>query len=185
MDRYLLWLWEVAVEPVFEVLEFTTVDDSKLPRVWWIGVGPLATAPFHAAGDHSRHSTRNTISLAISSYIPTVKSLLYAREKKLDLRCSDTRLLLVTTSTTSEPTTTPRISAVGNIRANSVPTLPHIQANSGSPDKKWKPLKNVRIEAGCGWWCYYNSIGSAKRSPSPGESLITRCNPFSLSRGIR
>lgn len=101
LQEILLWLWDTAVEPVFEELQFHTVtDNSALPRVWWIGVGPLAMAPFHAAGDHSPGSTRNTISRAISSYIPTIKALSYAREKSLELLSGDSELLLVTMPTT-------------------------------------------------------------------------------------
>lgn len=102
MEQVLLWLWDVAVGPVFEELGFGDVDGTcNLPRIWWIGVGLLGMAPFHAAGDHSVGSTRNTISRAISSYIPTIKSLSYARQKKLELLSSpDAGLLLVTMPTT-------------------------------------------------------------------------------------
>ncbi|CUS09060.1 unnamed protein product, partial [Tuber aestivum] len=57
------------------------VHENNLKRIWWIGVGQLSMAPFHAAGDHSPGSTRNTISRAISTYIPTIKALSYARQK--------------------------------------------------------------------------------------------------------
>lgn len=103
MGELLLWLWDVAVEPVLEELQFDAVDDGlgNLPRIWWIGVGALAMAPFHAAGDHSPGSTRNTLSRAISSYIPTIKALSYARQKKLDLFSKpNSSLLLVTMPTT-------------------------------------------------------------------------------------
>ncbi|CUS11099.1 unnamed protein product, partial [Tuber aestivum] len=55
------------------------VHDPNLKRIWWIGVGQLSVAPFHAAGDHTRGSTCNTLSRAISTYIPTIKALTYAR----------------------------------------------------------------------------------------------------------
>lgn len=116
MEKLLLWLWDVAVEPVFEKLRRVgVVDDGRgLPRIWWIGVGALAMAPFHAAGDHSPGSTRNTISQAISSYIPTIKGLSYARQKKLDLFSRpDSSLLLVTMSTT--PGQKPLKGAVGEV----------------------------------------------------------------------
>lgn len=95
MADFLLWLWDVAVEPVLD--ELSLDPDS---RIWWIGVGPLAMAPFHAAGDHSAGSTRNTLDRAVSSYIPTIKALSYAREKPLTLLRGDSRLLLVTMPTT-------------------------------------------------------------------------------------
>lgn len=102
MNKHLLWLWDAAVEPVFQKLGLSDADvDDNLPRIWWIGVGALAMAPFHAAGDHSTGSTRNTISRAISSYISTIKSLSYTRERELELLHSpDSRLLLVTMPTT-------------------------------------------------------------------------------------
>lgn len=97
MQELLLWLWNTAVEPVMNVLGLDSVPgDRQLPRIWWIGVGLLAMAPFHAAGDHSRRSTRNTISRAISAYTPTIKALSYARQRDLELPTnSDFRLLLV------------------------------------------------------------------------------------------
>lgn len=106
MESLLLWLWDKAVEPILGELQLL-VDGvgspGALPRIWWIGVGLLATAPFHAAGDHSRGSTRNTLSRAISSYIPTIKALSYAREKELELlNKPDSRILLVAMPTTPE-----------------------------------------------------------------------------------
>jgi len=119
MKELLLWLWNVAVEPVFAELQRDgVIDNNSRTRVWWIGVGVLSKAPFHAAGDHSQGSTRNTLNQAISSYIPTIKALSYARQKELKLfgqshgrslhehqeqkilSKPDTRLLLVTMPTT-------------------------------------------------------------------------------------
>lgn len=121
LSDLLLWLWEVAVLPVFEELGFVAVDDANLPRVWWIGVGILAQAPFHAAGVHSRDSTCNTLSRAISSYIPTIKALSYTRQKSLEINNADSRLLTITTSNT-----------------------PHSPVPAAS---KWGPLANAVNEA--------------------------------------
>lgn len=86
MRELLLWLWDVAVEPVLRKLELTeSTTGTELTHIWWIGVGPLTMAPFHAAGDHSPGSSRNTMSCVISSYTPTIKALFYARERELDL----------------------------------------------------------------------------------------------------
>lgn len=166
LDRLLLWLWEAAVEPVFKKLRYRAVmEDELLPRVWWIGVGPLAGAPFHAAGDHSRRSTRNTLSRAISSYVSTIKALSYARQKSLDLHSPDSRLLLVTMPTTPETPATPSIAADPGSPA--VPASPAIAATgiapavprtAGTPAvyrtlavpgikaQRWKPLKNSTRE---------------------------------------
>ncbi|KAL0631832.1 hypothetical protein Q9L58_009294 [Maublancomyces gigas] len=97
MGEFLRWLWDAAVGPVLEELQ---LGDSNQTRIWWIGVGPLGMAPFHAAGDHSPGSTQNTLSRVISSYIPTIKALSYARQKKLEFGGPDSRLLLVAMPTT-------------------------------------------------------------------------------------
>lgn len=172
MGKILLWLWEVAVEPVFETLGLVAINDPvrmgdpvaisdcKLPRVWWIGVGPLAMAPFHAAGDHSIGSTRNTLSRAISSYIPTIKALSYAREKRLELLSNqDSRLLLVAMPTTPDTPAVPASPGTPAVPGTpSIPatlTSPAIPRTHGTPAthptlavpgvdaKKWKPLKNA------------------------------------------
>ncbi|RPB04291.1 hypothetical protein L873DRAFT_1667734 [Choiromyces venosus 120613-1] len=91
MKELLFWLWDAAVGPVFDELKRIGAvgsedpGDTNLKRIWWIGVGKLSMAPFHAAGDHSRGSNRNTLSRAISSYIPTIKALSYARQARFQL----------------------------------------------------------------------------------------------------
>lgn len=103
MREQLLWLWNVAVEPVLRELKFTVplAVGTKLPHIWWIGVGPLSMAPFHAAGDHSLGSSQNTLSCVISSYTSTLKALSYARERELDIVGKpDAHLLLVSMAKT-------------------------------------------------------------------------------------
>ncbi|RPA89051.1 hypothetical protein L873DRAFT_1796342 [Choiromyces venosus 120613-1] len=91
LNEILRWLWDAAVGPVLDKLQrcgaISTggVGIHDLTRVWWIGVGPLSMAPFHAAGYHSPGSTRNTLSRVISTYIPTIKALSYARQKRFEL----------------------------------------------------------------------------------------------------
>lgn len=80
LAQILLWLWDAAVKPVCQALGLEEGTNTKTKRVWWIGVGPLSRAPFHAAGDHSPKSKSNTITLVKSSYITTIKALLYARQ---------------------------------------------------------------------------------------------------------
>lgn len=170
----LLWLWEAAVEPIFQKLGFDSIaqdisrltveDNSKLPRVWWIGVGPLAMAPFHAAGDHSPGSTRNTMSQANSSYIPTIKALVYARQKRLQLSASS-RLLLINMPTTPDTPAIPDIpghpgtpavpgtpaspataSTPAILGTNGTPTIYRSVPIPGTPAKKWKPLHSAHKE---------------------------------------
>lgn len=102
MRRLLSWLWDSAVEPVLEEL------DSKTSRVWWIGTGELSRAPFHAAGYHEKGSSRYTMSRVVSSYIPAVKALSYARQRNFNpVSKSDPRLLLPTITPLHPPSTEP------------------------------------------------------------------------------
>lgn len=103
----LSWLWDVAVEPILQNLQINAKspddEDSGLPHIWWIGVGKLSTAPFHAAGDYSTlNPSRNVFNYVISSYTPTLKALSYARENDFALARTDSakRLLVVTMPTT-------------------------------------------------------------------------------------
>ena len=82
MGKYLLWLWDAAVGQVFEHLQ---LHQPNLTRIWWIGVEKLSMPPFHAAGDHSPGSTKNTVIQAISCYIPSIKAMSYTRQKQLSL----------------------------------------------------------------------------------------------------
>lgn len=107
MRELLRWLWDVAVEPVIVALQLNPLArDEDMPHVWWIGVGAMSTAPFHAAGDYAPRadSASNTMSYCVSSYIPTIKALSYAREKDFTLlaQSADTtgKLLLVTMAQT-------------------------------------------------------------------------------------
>lgn len=71
------WLWNVAVQPVFEELGLLWRDEppSTLPCVWWVGGDLMALLPLHAAEEHRLGSTDNTMSHVVSSYAPTLKNL--------------------------------------------------------------------------------------------------------------
>lgn len=55
MVKLLAWLWETAVKPVLDKVK----PESKNSRIWWIGIGELSRAPFHAP-DIIRKGVRNT-----------------------------------------------------------------------------------------------------------------------------
>ncbi|KAK6523149.1 hypothetical protein TWF694_006044 [Orbilia ellipsospora] len=82
--RMLEWLWDAAVNPILQSLGFLkTPEDSdgeNWPRIWWIPTGQLSLLPLHAAGYHSPPSNNTTLDRVISSYSPSVKALLYARQ---------------------------------------------------------------------------------------------------------
>ncbi|MGH3833126.1 MAG: CHAT domain-containing protein, partial [Pseudonocardiaceae bacterium] len=78
------WLWDTIAEPVFDALGLTgiPIEAQTWPRIWWVPTGPLTYLPLHAAGHHDetgRPVPRTVLDRAISSYLPTVRSLPAAR----------------------------------------------------------------------------------------------------------
>ncbi|RPB29293.1 hypothetical protein L211DRAFT_831970 [Terfezia boudieri ATCC MYA-4762] len=88
MRALLEMLWVAVVKPVLQELRFYTnkKSSSALPHIWWIGVGTMARAPFHAAGCYPKSpnspKAEYTSKYCISSYTPTVKALLYSRARE-------------------------------------------------------------------------------------------------------
>lgn len=82
MRKVLEWLWDSAVKSSLEELGLTETPKSKenWPHVWWIPIGLLSLFPIHAAGHHSIPG-QNTLDRVISSYTPTVRSLVQARDQ--------------------------------------------------------------------------------------------------------
>ncbi|MBF9130236.1 CHAT domain-containing protein [Plantactinospora sp. S1510] len=71
----LSWLWSTVAGPV---LAHLGRDGSPPSRIWWIPTGSLAALPLHAAGTSPGQSV---LDLAVSSYAPTVTSLLRAANR--------------------------------------------------------------------------------------------------------
>ncbi len=101
--QVLTWLWESAAEPVLNRLGFVGSRDPSdgPPRLWWITCGWVNRLPIHAAGDHLTRLRTNepctVMDRVISSYSPTLKSLMYSRTRMQEL--------IKQSSTTTEPPT--------------------------------------------------------------------------------
>ncbi|MGW2724965.1 CHAT domain-containing protein [Streptomyces sp. NPDC001492] len=74
------WLWDEIVGPVLGTL-FPDGSEAAVgpPRIWWCPTGPLGLLPLHAAGHHPGGPT--TADRVISSYTPTLTSLIHARSR--------------------------------------------------------------------------------------------------------
>jgi len=70
----LRWLWDEVVGPVLAALP----DTAEPLRVWWLPVGYLAVLPLHAAGYPGE---AGALDRAVSSYVPTLRSLDQARRR--------------------------------------------------------------------------------------------------------
>ncbi|PVF99142.1 hypothetical protein CPB86DRAFT_814103 [Serendipita vermifera] len=69
-------LWKDLVKPILDSLKFSP-NPKTLPRIWWCATGPLTFLPLHSAGIYDSESmTEQLCNYAISSYIPSVSTLL-------------------------------------------------------------------------------------------------------------
>lgn len=85
--HFLHWLWVSGVKPIFDRIKlhprFSTVT-GKLPSICWIGSGVASGLPFHAACDRTSNLMESTFAYAISSYSPSIKTMLRVRAKLSD-----------------------------------------------------------------------------------------------------
>ncbi|MGH3567486.1 MAG: CHAT domain-containing protein [Pseudonocardia sp.] len=76
----LAWLWDSVTAPVLEHLGAAAgVPAGSRPRVWWSPSSLLTMLPLHAAGRHTADGRQTVMDRVVSSYTPTVRSLVYAR----------------------------------------------------------------------------------------------------------
>jgi CHAT domain-containing protein/tetratricopeptide (TPR) repeat protein len=70
-------LWECAVEPVVQALQEHAIAPNS--RIWWCPTSDFTFLPFHATGPY-RTGQPSLLDLYISSYTPTLDTLLRARK---------------------------------------------------------------------------------------------------------
>ena len=80
-SEFLSWLWNSCVKTVLEELESLGFSLDGQQRVWWIGTGIASSFPFHAAGLHASRPSECTLAQVNSSYVPTIKTLLFSRSQ--------------------------------------------------------------------------------------------------------
>ncbi|ACU75428.1 conserved hypothetical protein [Catenulispora acidiphila DSM 44928] len=87
MSEVLEWLWDTVAGPVLDALGIHTPPgaDEPAPRIWWVTGGVLGMLPIHAAGYHREtpaSARRTVLDRTASSYVPTVRALLQARNQR-------------------------------------------------------------------------------------------------------
>ncbi|GAA3268824.1 hypothetical protein GCM10020218_008570 [Dactylosporangium vinaceum] len=95
LDDCLQWMWDAFAERILDKLEYagrSTGDDW--PRIWWCPTGPLTLLPIHAAGYH-RSPGRAVLDRVVSSYTPTLRALLMARDEPPPRPAGSDRMLFV------------------------------------------------------------------------------------------
>ncbi|TEB20251.1 hypothetical protein FA13DRAFT_244578 [Coprinellus micaceus] len=71
-------LWTEVVRPIPAGLRYLTCGSPEhhMPRIWWCPTGPLSFLPIHCAGVYGIADCESVLDYAISSYIPTVATLI-------------------------------------------------------------------------------------------------------------
>jgi CHAT domain-containing protein len=77
-------LWDMLARPVLDYLGFRAApkDNEAPPRIWWVSTDWLTRLPLHAAGYHRPGSSQTVIDRVVSSYSPSIKALIHARERR-------------------------------------------------------------------------------------------------------
>ena len=103
LGKLLEYTWKTFIQPVCSFLESEfEPDPEKLTHVTWIRVAmPFNQIPIHAVGDTKEGARANVYSRMVSTYAPSIKALIYARERPFTfLDTPDPRLLVATMETT-------------------------------------------------------------------------------------
>lgn len=85
------WLWRKIAKPVISCMRITLADGRDRPRVWWCSTGYFSMLPIHAAGLKSGPSCSNYV---VSSYTPTLRTLLNAFREMAPVRRDNCQVLL-------------------------------------------------------------------------------------------
>ena len=99
IDAILSWLWQAVTAPVLHELGLLQIPRPPLPRVWWCPTGPLAHLPVHAAAPTS--ASPGALNCVVSSYTPTLGTLLRSMRKPPSRAHDPQRLLMVTVPETA------------------------------------------------------------------------------------
>ncbi|KAL8822489.1 MAG: hypothetical protein Q9191_006775 [Dirinaria sp. TL-2023a] len=143
LDQVLSWLWYQVAEPVLDRLglQGSKIEEEgmELPRVWWILCDWANRLPVHAAGDHRK--ARDTgvpcavMDRAISSYSPTLRSLIYSRARMSHFQPDDSLL-----ETGKAPVQRDRRAESPKILTTAMPTTESLDAGDLATTDQGKPV---------------------------------------------
>ncbi|KAJ3577303.1 hypothetical protein NPX13_g3264 [Xylaria arbuscula] len=96
INRELLeWLWNSIAKPVLSSLGLNESPHDSWPRIWWIPTGPLVKFPIHAAGEYLGDSSQTVLDRVISSYAPSIRGLIEARQNASKVERRPERAVLI------------------------------------------------------------------------------------------
>jgi hypothetical protein len=86
MTPVLEWIWDQIVAPVFSRLGLTSppAPSQQVPHIWWCPTAIAAFLPLHAAGRYLADGPDPdaALSMTVSSYTPTLRSLIQLRKRQ-------------------------------------------------------------------------------------------------------
>ena len=82
LSKVMECVWRNAVGLVLEKLGLMSTKVSPLPHIWWVGGGQMSLLPLHAAGTYGHELTENAMSRVVSSYVPSMRALQHARQRR-------------------------------------------------------------------------------------------------------
>ncbi|MGW3204902.1 CHAT domain-containing protein [Streptomyces sp. NPDC001135] len=83
----LAWTWHKIVRPVLKLIGSAdpVPEHADWPRIWWVPTGPFSALPLHAAQctapDCERDGCGAALDAVVSSYVPGLQTLAYARAR--------------------------------------------------------------------------------------------------------
>ncbi|KAJ8112227.1 hypothetical protein OPT61_g5355 [Boeremia exigua] len=165
----LRWLWGTVVGPILNELGYLDAPSTDdWPQVWWIPTGPLNNFPIHAAGFHIEENSESALDRVMSSYSPSVKSLIAGRAHSLQVSsCSASdHALLVAMQETKDSSSLPNATKEIEMLAKLCPSL-HLEAVIPTRREKHEIMEGLR---GCK---IFHFAGHGKSSiEDPAKSLL-------------
>ncbi len=134
-------LWKCLVQPIVQVLR---VHSQKGSRIWWCPTGITAFLPLHAAGDYAKPG-QTFPDLYISSYIPTIATLLRLRLKVPPKRQHQPRLLVVAQPDAIGQTPLPFVWEEMACILSVTPDVTIIEGDAGTPNAVLDAMEDYPI----------------------------------------
>jgi CHAT domain-containing protein len=154
-------------------------------RLWWCPSGPLAFLPLHAAGYHETRFDpvpRMVADRAVSSYLPTIRSLSYARRPAAPPAASEARALVVAMPHTPGAADLPAATSEAGILAGALGTAARVLTGPDATRDK------VTAAMGTYPWAHFACHGDSRLAdPSASRLLLAdhRSRPLTVLDVIR
>jgi tetratricopeptide (TPR) repeat protein len=176
VDAALRWAWQAVAGPVLAHLglDGPRVAGGRRPRMWWMPSALLNFLPLHAAipPDDVEHP-RSVLDVVVSSYTPTVRSLVQSRERTARA-VEGLGPLVVAMEHTPGQRHLPGVSAEARFIQDEIPgTVCLIDEEA-----EWTAVREQLPHRA---WVHFSCHGTSDRTnPSASHLLLARAAPLEL-----